>query len=186
MKKTLLKILGTIFTILVFFIAQYHIRQYYGIDPRIWFFVIFGISVVGFIAILAVLYSEIKSMEEYFKTHSFFVFDFVIEICERVKHRARKIKTNTKKIVSSFTYSLLSFIALMVAFTGSMYMCFFHDDFIARTTLYIIFLIIMAWVALSRLIKATVVEGMKRVEELTFGGEWVVIFLMCLIEFLCS
>ena len=71
MKKTLLKILGTIFAIVAFFIAQYHIRQYYGIDPRIWFFVVFGISVVGFIAILFVFYSEIKNMEEYFKTHSF-------------------------------------------------------------------------------------------------------------------
>ena len=184
MKKTLLKILGTIFAIVAFFIAQYHIRQYYGIDPRIWFFVVFGISVVGFIAILFVFYSEIKNMEEYFKTHSFF--DFVLEICERVKHITRQIKPITEKIVNSFIYILLSYITLMVAFTGIMYKCFFHDDFIARTTLYIIYLVMIAWTALSRLIKATVVEEKKRTEELVFGGLWVFILLANLIDFLCS
>lgn len=175
MKKTLLKILGTIFAIVAFFIAQYHIRQYYGIDPRIWFFVVFGISVVGFIAISYVFYSEIKNMEEYFKTHSFF--DFVKEICER-------IKPITEKIVNSFIYILLSFIATIVVITGIMYKCFFHDDFIARTALYIIYLVMIAWMALSRLIKATVLDGKKRTEERVFGGIWVFIFLTNLIDFL--
>ncbi len=123
-------------------------------------------------------------MEEYFKTHSFF--DFVLEICERVKPITRQIKPITEKIVNSFIYILLSFITLMVAFTGIMYKCFFHDDFIARTTLYIIYLVMIAWTALSRLIKATVVEGKKRTEELVFGGMWVFILLANLIDFLCS
>ena len=83
MKKTLFKILGTLVTIVVFIITQYHIRRYYNIDPRIWFFVVFGISFVGFCVILGIFYSEIESMREYFENHSFF--EFVSEIAEKTK-----------------------------------------------------------------------------------------------------
>ena len=123
-------------------------------------------------------------MEEYFKTHSFF--DFVSGICERVKPITRQIKPITEKIVNSFIYIWLSYITTIVAFIGIMYKSFFHDDFIARTTLYIIYLVMIACTALSRLIKATVVDGRKRTEELVFGGMWVFIFLANLIDFLCS
>ena len=100
-------------------------------------------------------------MEEYFKTHS------------------------TKEIVNSFIYILLSFITLMAVYTGIMYECLFHDYFIARTTLYIIYLVIIAWTALSRLIEATILKGKKHTGKLVSGGMWVFIFLVKLIEFLC-
>ena len=90
MKKTLFKILGTLVTIVVFIITQYHIRRYYNIDPRIWFFVVFGISFVGFCVILGIFYSEIESMREYFENHSFF--EFVSEIAEKTKPITKKVK----------------------------------------------------------------------------------------------
>ena len=93
MKKTLFKILGTLVTIVVFIITQYHIRRYYNIDPRIWFFVVFGISFVGFCVILGIFYSEIESMREYFENHSFF--EFVSEIAEKNKADYQKGKTKT-------------------------------------------------------------------------------------------
>ena len=100
MKKKLLKILGTILAVVAFFIAQYHIRKYYGIDPRIWFFVVFGISFVGVVAILIAFHSEIKSMQKYFESYSF---------AECISKIPRKVKSITAKIVNSFTYDLLGF-----------------------------------------------------------------------------
>lgn len=183
MKKTLFKILGTLLAIVVFIITQYHIRRYYNIDPRIWFFVVFGISFVGFCVILGIFYSEIKSMREYFETHSFF--EFVSEIAEKTKPITKKVKPMTEKIVNSFLYDLIIFITMMVAFTGIMYKLFFHDDFMARTIVYVIFLIMIAWTGLSRIIRATVIEKEKRSKEFVYAGIWVFIFLINFLEFVC-
>mgnify|MGYP004638729971 CR=1 FL=1 len=183
MKKTLFKILGTLLTIVVFIITQYHIRRYYNIDPRIWFFVVFGISFVGFCVILGIFYSEIKSMREYFETHSFF--EFVAEIAEKTKPITKKVKPMTEKIVNSFLYDLISFITMMVAFTGIMYKLFFHDDFMGRTIVYVIFLVMIAWTGLSRIIRATVIEKEKRSKEFVYAGMWVFIFLTNFLEFVC-
>lgn len=138
MKKTLFKILGTILTIVIFIITQCHIRRYYNIDPRIWFFVVYGISWVGFCIIFYIFYSEIKSMREYFETHSFF--DFVSEIVEKTKPITKKVKTITEKIVNNFLYDLIRLITAMVSLTGVIYKLFFYDDFMARTIVNIVFL----------------------------------------------
>ena len=183
MKKTLFKILGTLLTIVVFIITQYHIRRYYNIDPRIWFFVVFGISFVGFCVIWCIFYSEIESMIKYFETHSFF--EFVSEIAEKTKPITKKVKPMAEKIVNSFLYDLISFITTVVAFTGIMYKLFFHDDFMARTIVYVIFLIMIAWTGLSRIIRATVIEKEKRSKEFVYAGMWVFIFLTNFLEFVC-
>ncbi len=181
MKKKLLKILGTILAVVAFFIAQYHIRQYYDIDPRIWFFVILGISFVGFVAIFVAFYSEIHSIEEYFNTHSFS--QFISETSKKVKPITAKIKPIIEKIVNNFIYDLLSFITIMTAFTGVMYNLFFHDDFMARTTLYIVFLVMIVWSALSYIIRAIVIEGEKRSKAFLYSGMWTGIFLVHFLEF---
>lgn len=183
MKKTLLKILGTLLTIVVFIITHYHIRRYYNIDPRIWFFVVFGISFVGYCVILCIFYSEIKSMIEYFETHSFF--EFVSEIAEKTKPITKKVKPMTKKIVNSFLYNLISFITTLVACTGIMYNLFFHDDFMGRTTVYVIFLVIIALEGLIRLIKATVIEKEKRSKEFMYAVMWFILLLIDFLEFVC-
>ena len=208
MKKILFKILGTMLTIVIFIITQYHIRRYYNIDPRIWFFVVFGVSFVGFCIIFYIFYSEIKSMKEYFETHSFFdfvseivektkpitkkvkpitdsFFDFVSEIVEKTKPITKKVKPITEKIVNNFLYDLISLITAMVSFTGIMYKLFFHDDFMARTIVNIIFLVMIAWTGLSRIIRATVIEKEKRSKELVYAGMWVFIFLTHFLEFVC-
>ena len=184
MKKTLFKILGTLLTIVVFIITQYHIRRYYNIDPRIWFFVVFGISFVGFCVILGIFYSEIKSMREYFETHSFF--EFVSEIAEKTKPITKKVKPMTEKIVNSFLYDLISFITMMVAFTGITYKLFFHDDFMARTIVYVIFLIMIAWTGLSELIKAIVIKNEKRSEEFAYAGMWFFVFVSNFLGLVCN
>ena len=181
MKKTLFKILGTMLTIVIFIFTQYHIRRYYNIDPRIWFFVVFGISLVGFCIIFYIFYSEIKSMKEYFENHSFF--DFVSEIVEKTKPITKKVKPITEKIVNNFLYVLISFITTMVSLTGITYKIFFHDDFMARTIVNIIFLVMIALTGLSRLIRAVVIEEEKRSKEFVYAGMWVFIFLTHFLEF---
>lgn len=183
MKKTLFKILGTLLAIVVFIITQYHIRRYYNIDPRIWFFVVFGISFVGFYVIFNIFDSEIKSMIEYFETHLFF--EFISEIAKKQSLLQKKVKPMTEKIVNSFMYDLISTITMLVAFTGFMYKSFFHDDFMARTIVYVIFLVLIAWTSLSRIIKAIVIEKEKRSMEFVYAGVWGFIFLANFLEFVC-
>ena len=183
MKKTLFKILGTMLTIMIFIITQYHIRRYYNIDPRIWFFVVFGISFVGFFIIFYIFYSEIKCMKEYFETHSFF--DFVSEIVKKTKPITRKVKPIIEKIVNNFLYDLISFITAMVSLVGIMYKLFFHDDFMARTIVNIVFLVMIALTGLSRIIRATVIEKEKSSKEFVYAGMWVFIFLTHFLEFVC-
>lgn len=183
MKKTLFKILGTLLAIVVFIITQYHIRRYYTIDPRIWFFVVYGISFVGFCVIWGIFYSEIKSMRKYFETHSFF--EFISKIAKKTKPITKKVKHMTEKIVNSFLYDIISSITMLVAFTGVMYKCFFHDDFMARTIVYVIFLVMIAWTGLSRIIKAIVIKKEKRSKEFVYAGIWMFIFLTNFLEFVC-
>ena len=66
-----------------------------------------------------------------------------------------------------------------------MYNLFFHDDFMGRTTVYVIFLVIIALEGLIRLIKATVIEKEKRSKEFMYAGMWVFIFLTNFLEFVC-
>lgn len=175
MKKTPLKVLGTLLTIVVFIVAQYHIRRYYNIDPRIWFFVVLGISFVGFCVVCGIFYSEIESMEEYFKTHSFF--DFVSNISKKVNPISQKIKLVTE----SFLYVIIDLLITLVAFTGVMYKFFFHDDFMTRKTVYIIFLVAIACKLLSQIIIAIFNE--KKEKEIVLVGLWLSIFLMHFLEF---
>ena len=185
MKKTLFKILGTLLTIVVFIIMQYHIRRYYNIDPRIWFFVVFGISFVGYCVILCIFYSEIKSMMSILKLIHFL--NSYQRLLKKTKPITKKVKPKpmTEKIVNSFLYDLISFITMMVAFTGIMYKLFFYDDFMARTIVYVIFLIMIAWTGLSRIIRATVIEKEKRSKEFVYAGTWFFIFLINFLEFVC-
>ena len=184
MKKTLLKILGTLLTIVVFIITQYHIRRYYNIDPRIWFFVVFGISFVGYCVILCIFHSEIKSMMSILKLIHFL--NSHQRLPKKTKPITKKVKPMTKKIVNSFLYDLISFITMMVAFTGNMYKLFFHDDFMARTIVYVIFLVMTAWTGLSRIIRgATVIEKEKRSKEFVYARTWIFIFLINFLEFVC-
>lgn len=184
MKKTFFKILGTLLTIVVFIITQYHIRRYYNIDPRIWFFVVFGISFVGYCVILCIFYSEIKSMMSILKLIHFL--NSYQRLPKKTKPITKKVKPMTEKIVNSFLYDLISFITMMVAFTGNMYKLFFHDDFMARTIVYVIFLVMTAWTGLSRIIRgATVIEKEKRSKEFVYAGTWVFIFLINFLEFVC-
>ena len=183
MRKTLLKILGTIFAVAVFLIAQYYIRQYYGIDPRIWFFVVFGISFIGLFAILVVFDFEIESIKAYFKMHSFS--EFISEISSKVKPVTSKMKPIikkmepiAKKIVGNLIYKIITIISIITAFTGFTYKLFFQEDFMARTPLYIIFLVMIFCSMLSYLLSAIASESRKRSENFIYAGLWLGIFLM--------
>lgn len=89
----------------------------------------------------------------------------------------------TEKIVNSFLYNLISFITTLVACTGIMYSLFFHDDFMGRTTVYVIFLVIIALEGLIRLIKATVIEKEKRSKEFMYAVMWFILLLIDFLEF---
>lgn len=88
-------------------------------------------------------------------------------------------------MIMALYYDIISFITMMVAFTGNMYKFFFHDDFMARTIVYVIFLAMVAWTGLSRIIRATVIEKEKRSKEFVYAGTWVFIFLINFLEFVC-
>lgn len=176
MKKTLFKFLGTIIAVVVFFIAQYHIRKYCGIDPRIWFFVVFGISLIGYVAI-AVVFSN----DNYMKTHSFSEFiEDIIKATEKIRFTTKKI---IERIVNNNAYILLTIVMNIAAFTGIMYKLFFHDDFMARTTIYVIYLIMVACVLLDNILNAIAVENTMRKKKIVNVGIWIFIFLVNFLEF---
>ena len=184
MKKAFLKILGTILAVVLFFIAQYHIRQYYDIDPRIWFFVVYGISIVGIITILVVFYPEIKRLEKYFKTHSFS--EFMIEVLENVEPMIERIKLIGGKIVDNIIYQLLSFLIIpLIILTGITYKIFFMDDFMERTIVYIVFLIMILLEIILKMTTAIILEGKERTKEFMYSGMYVAIFLINLLDFVC-
>ena len=127
----------------------------------------------GIVTIWCAFYSEGKRMKAYFKTHSFS--EFISEI-------SRNVNPIMTKIVNSSIYNLLSFIACMTAFTGIMYKFFFYDDFMARTTLYIVFLFMIAYTFFSLVLKGIVIEK-KRTKNFVKAGMWGLIFLIHLVEF---
>ena len=111
--------------------------------------------------------------------------EFVSEIDEKTKPITKKVKPIIEKIVNSFWYELISFITTLAVFTGIMYKLFFHDDFMARTIMYVIFLVMIALTGLSRIIKATVIEKEKRSKEFVYAGMYAFIFLTNFLEFVC-
>ena len=97
----------------------------------------------------------------------------------------RKVKPIIEKIVNNFLYDLISFITAMVSLVGIMYKLFFHDDFMARTIVNIVFLVMIALTGLSRIIRATVIKKEKSSKEFVYAGMWVFIFLTHFLEFVC-
>lgn len=179
------KILGTILTIAIFIITQYHIRRYYNIDPRIWFFVVFGISFIVFFIICGIFYSEIKSMGEYFKNLIKNIGEYFEHLSFLISEKMKPITEKAEKIVNSFLYYLINFIVTMVALTVFMYKLFFYDDFMSRTIINVIFLVILACAGLIRIIKAKFIEGDKGFKELVYAGIWIFMFSTHFLEFVC-
>lgn len=91
-----------------------------------------------------------------------------------------------EKVVSSFWYQLLSAIILIIAFVGTTYKFFFYDDFVARTTIHIIFLVMLAWTAINFTIEAMVIKKEKRKAKLIISGLWGLFFIMHLLDFVCN
>ena len=182
MKKTLLKILGTILAIVVFIIAQYYIRIYYHIDPRIWFLIVYGISLIGLFLVYAIFYSEIIRMKDYFKTHSFY--DFISEIAEKIENITQNIKPIIEKVVNNFLYIIVILVCEVLTIAGVLYNGIFHDDFIERKTIYIIFLVSMGCVLLFCVLRAIVGEKRKRTINILSVVIWTYLFLSHFLEFL--
>lgn len=166
MRKTFLKILVTILVVIVFFIAQHFIRQYYGIDPRIWFFVVYSISLAGIILFFIAFNSEIKSIKEYFKTHS------------------QKIKLTTEKIVNSSIYNLLMGIVAIIVLTGIIYKAFFYEDFMARTKLNIIFIFMLGFETLSYLVQRIFIKKEQKAKNFVYLQSWIFLLLVHLIGYI--
>ena len=93
--------------------------------------------------------------------------------------------TITEKIVNNFLYDLIRHITAMVSLTGIIYKLFFHDDFMARTIVNIVFLVMIAWTGLSMIIKETVIEKEKRSKGFVYAGMWFFIFFIHFLEFVC-
>ena len=159
MKKTLLKTLGTAIVIVLLVVILYHIRKYYNINPRVWFFVIYGISIICLTAIWFLFYPEIKMIQKHFKTYSFL--ECMTDIMEEV---SQKIKPTIEEIANNDLFSLIVSIITIVAFPGALYVMLFFEDFIGNIVPYI-FLTLLVFLALSRLIRAIGMEGKKRITE---------------------
>lgn len=165
MKKIALKILGTIFAITAVLIAQYYIRKYYNIDSRIWFIVVYVIGIVTLFIIYATFNSEIKRIKQY----SF-------------SELMADIKKVTENILKSSVYVVLDSIIKLVGTAGILYNIFFNDDFMSRIILYIVFLIIIAYIALSSLVKV-IVEKEKYAMNASLAGTYGLLFIIYFIEF---
>lgn len=171
MKKTFIKILVNVLVVVVFIIGQYQIREYYGIDPRIWFFVVFGISFIGSISFII----RMDKMKEAFHQ---------INVGNIMRVAISKGKVVVEKIYYNILYKLIILISLITSFTGVTYKLFFHEDFMARTTIYIIFLSMIVLTFIDRILASIVYSGKRRNKELIFAGMWVFIFLTNLIDLL--
>ncbi len=166
MKKASLKILGTIFAIIAVFIGQYYIRKYYNIDPRIWFIVLYVIGIVTIFIIYAIFNSEIKKIKQY----SF-------------SELMADIKKVTERILENLVYQLLDSIIKLVGVAGILYKIFFNDDFMSRTILYIVFLIIMVYMSLSSLVKVMLKKENYKVNDAYLAVMYGLLFIMYLIDF---
>lgn len=74
---------------------------------------------------------------------------------------AVNVRTINKIIRSSIWYKLVIFLAMGYFLIGEIWNIFFHDDFMARTTLWIILLVAIAWILLSKVLNAIAKEGKK-------------------------
>lgn len=182
MRKTTLKILGTIFTAGACFIAQRHIRQHFDIDPRIWFFVVYAMFVVGFIAVMFIFKTEINHLEKYIQTHTFA--DFADDAHKKARTTTKKLKNITETIVNSQVYGILSLIIPVAAMTGIMYNASFHEDFVARSMAYIVCLILTGLTVIIKLLNVAHVDGSRRTYEFISGGIWIFVFITSLTGFL--
>ena len=98
----------------------------------------------------------------------------------------KRVKLMTKKIVNSTWYNIISFITMMGAFVGTIYKCNFYDDFMARTIVNVIFLVMIAWTGLSELIKAIVIKNEKRSEQFAYAGMWFFVFVSNFLGLVCN
>lgn len=106
----------------------------------------------------------------------------VERISTKVKRSAKSEKLMVEKIVSSVLYKSICFVSTVTTAVGFVYNIFFLRDFQARTILYTIFLVAIAWVLLSKILRVKFVEGKKLTKSLDVGL-WSFIFLSYFIVF---
>lgn len=166
MKKTLLKILGTIVAIILFMIAQGYMRNYFNIDPRIWFLILFFVAFLGIIVISYIFDDELERMKKYLYIHP--NSDFESEFDENnIMKRFKKIFI--EKIEINSTYLSVRIILTMLVCCGVFYQFFFFEDFWSRTTVNIIFLIIMVFDIIMDIIEAIFSEKTKKRKWIFIG-----------------
>ena len=91
----------------------------------------------------------------------------------------------TEKVVNSFLYTIIIYVCVLISFTGTMYKLFFYEDFIARTTIYVIYLVMIACALLNYVLEAIVIENEKRTKKIVYIGLWTLVFLANFLDFVC-
>lgn len=178
MIKTLLRILGTAFFIVALFDAQHYIQQYYNFDPRLWFFVEYGLFVFCLCIIPYAVNPKSKNTQNEFTT------------CHSMDSPAENGTTDIRKASASFTsvfeeivnsswYTLICLAFLFTSLAGLLYKFYFYDDFMARTTAYTIWLAIIALNVLIRTIMGMFTRyTIQRIFSFLCSIIWVLLFFL--------
>ena len=97
MKRFFKKILATIVAIAILVVILLKIYNSFNIDPRIWFFIVFGtVMILIFIVPSTVFLNDLNKLQEYIKTHTFQ--EFYEEYLEKYSDKLKKYKTKTEEI----------------------------------------------------------------------------------------
>ena len=165
MTKTFNKILKLIFEVIVFFIAQSYVRKFLGISQEVWFVIVYGISVLWFMIALWDFQYEILEL-----------FGIIDRFCQ-------KKKEDIKRLVNSPIYLITSIIMLFATFGIILYKYLFYNDFMAKSNIQIVALVMIAYMIFVNILELITAEKEVGRKKITVAL-WIFIFLTNLSDFL--
>ncbi len=157
MKRSILKILTTILAIIIIVGILLTVYNSFEIDPRIWFFIIFGTAMILlFVVTDIIFYNELELLQNYMETHTYreFYKEYLKKHVYKLKRIFKKIKKFIKNFYDSKINKIINSICRLCVMLAIWYKVFFEEDFYSRILIYIIFWVMLCFVTLNDIIKA--------------------------------
>lgn len=157
MKRSILKILTTILAIIIIVGILLTVYNSFEIDPRIWFFIIFGTAMILFLIVPRIIFNnELEQLQNYMETHTYR--EFYKEYLKKYVYKLKRIFKNIKKFIKNFYDSkinkIINSICMLCVILAIWYKVFFKEDFYLRILIYIIFWVMLCFVTLNYIIEA--------------------------------
>ena len=154
MKKTLQKLIGTVLAIVITVFFAIYLWEHFNIEPRMFFFGCFAVSIIEFFAIVYIFLEELEKIKEFFTSGRFEVAiqdtiqdkstKMSLKKAEREKVRSNKAQKFIYNIADNPIFILGTFIFTVISFVLTWYMLFFGDDIRNNAVFIFIFLGIIA------------------------------------------